>query len=60
MDFGSVAAGVVAYGLSVVASVLLVFGTYRLNTVLIQRSPSFCRTKLNITHILNADWNIVD
>ena len=37
MDFGSVAAGVVAYGLSVVASVLLVFGTYRLNTVLTRR-----------------------
>jgi len=37
MDFGSVAAGLVAYGLSVVASVLLVFGTYRLNTFLTRR-----------------------
>jgi uncharacterized membrane protein YjfL (UPF0719 family) len=34
MDLGSVAAGLVAYGVSVAASVLLVFGTYRLNTFL--------------------------
>jgi uncharacterized membrane protein YjfL (UPF0719 family) len=37
MDLGSVAAGLVAYGLSVAASVLLVFGTYRLNTFLTRR-----------------------
>jgi uncharacterized membrane protein YjfL (UPF0719 family) len=34
MDLGSVAAGLLAYGLSVAASVLLVFGTYRLNAFL--------------------------
>jgi uncharacterized membrane protein YjfL (UPF0719 family) len=34
MELGNVAAGLLAYLLSVVASVLLVFGTYRLNTVL--------------------------
>jgi uncharacterized membrane protein YjfL (UPF0719 family) len=37
MDFGSVGAGLLAYVLSVVASVVLVFGTYRLNTVLTRR-----------------------
>jgi uncharacterized membrane protein YjfL (UPF0719 family) len=34
MDLGSVAAGLVAYAVSVAASVLLVFGTFRLNTFL--------------------------
>jgi uncharacterized membrane protein YjfL (UPF0719 family) len=34
MDIGSVAAGLLAYALSVAASVLLVFGTWRLNTFL--------------------------
>ena len=37
MDLGSVAAGLVAYGLSLAASVLLVFGIYRLNTFLTRR-----------------------
>ena len=37
MDLGSVAAGLVAYGVSVAASVLLVFGTYRLNTFLTRK-----------------------
>lgn len=34
MDWKSVLAGITAYGISVVASVLLVFVTYRLNTIL--------------------------
>ena len=42
MDLGSVAAGLVAYGVSVAASVLLVFGTYRLNTFL-TRLPATAR-----------------
>ena len=37
MDVSSLLAGLLAYVLSVVASVLLVFGTYRLNTILTRR-----------------------
>ena len=37
MDLGSVAAGLVAYGLSLAASVLLVFGIFRLNTFLTRK-----------------------
>jgi uncharacterized membrane protein YjfL (UPF0719 family) len=37
MDFSSLLAGLLAYFLSVLASVLLVFGTYRLNTILTRR-----------------------
>jgi len=36
-DLSAIAAGLVAYGLSVVASVVLVFLTYRLNTLLTSR-----------------------
>lgn len=34
MDLGSVAAGFIAYGLAVLTGALLVFGTYRFNTIL--------------------------
>jgi uncharacterized membrane protein YjfL (UPF0719 family) len=37
VDFRSIAAGFVAFGFSVLASVLLVFVTYRLNTLLTSR-----------------------
>jgi uncharacterized membrane protein YjfL (UPF0719 family) len=37
MDLWSVVAGLIAYGVSLVAAVLLVFGTYRLNMLLTSR-----------------------
>jgi uncharacterized membrane protein YjfL (UPF0719 family) len=37
MDWSSLAAGLVAYAVSVLASVLLVFATYRVNTLLTSR-----------------------
>jgi uncharacterized membrane protein YjfL (UPF0719 family) len=38
MDIGSIVAGFVAYGVSLLAAILLVFLTYRINTILTSKS----------------------